>query len=146
MGLVLGVWKNETIYVADDWFKVAEVTGPQEFVLENADGTAFTIEPRSEYEPGQEVIPEVFVRAAPARGNHPRFQARLYIDAPRDLLIMRQRAYEATDVLKRAQTLIDRLAEYAREDGCEDFDEEATQVQNLIEREIRKNERKNTKG
>lgn len=143
MGLVLGVWKGETIFVEQDWFRVVEVTGPQEFILENEDGTAYTVEADSVYGPGQEIIPEVFVKAAPPRANLPKFQARLYIEAPRNMLIMRERAYKATEVLVRARALIERLEIRVTTDIVErEFGGEITEVLDAIEREIRQNRRK----
>ena len=138
MGLVLGVWKNERIYIEKDYFTVVEVTGQQSFVLENQDGTGFTIEADSVHSAGQEVIPEVFVKAAPPRGGLPRFQARLYIDAPRDLLIMRERPYKATEVLVRARILIENMQAALGGPPAE----EETATLDAIEREIRQNRRK----
>ena len=145
MGLVLGVWKNERIYIEDDYFTVVEVTGQQEFILENQDGTGFTVEADSVHKPGQEVIPEVFVKAAPPRGGLPRFQARLYIDAPRDMRIMRERPYKATEVLVRARVLIERALSAI--DGAGNGDafrehNDVTETLDAIEREIRQNRRK----
>ena len=91
-GLVLNVRKGEKIYIDDDWIRIPVVTGQQQFVCENSDGTAYTVDGGDCDR--QEVIPEVFVRAGRLRTDMPGMTARVYIEAPLDMKILREAPYE----------------------------------------------------
>ena len=113
MGLILGVRAHEKIFIDDDWIRIVKVTGRQHFVLENEDGTAFTVN-GPEDQP-QEVIPEVFVSAGMIRSNTPKASARMFIEAPREMQILREASYNTLILLEEAASMIESLAP----DECE---------------------------
>lgn len=111
MGLILGVKAGEKIYIDDDWIRIVKVTGPHNFVLENEDGTGFTIN-GPEDQP-QEVLPEVFVSAGEIRGTAPGRIARVFIDAPREMQILREAPYQMLCLYEKAASIIEALLETA---------------------------------
>lgn len=140
MGLILGVRAHEKIYIDDDWIRIVKVTGRQHFVLENEDGSAFTVN-GPEDQP-QEVIPEVFVSAGMIRSNTPKASARMFIDAPREMQILREASYNTLILLEEAASLIESLAP----DDCEPAVELVGELDKAIAKLTRgglKNERKN---
>jgi sRNA-binding carbon storage regulator CsrA len=108
MGLILGVRAHEKIYIDDDWIRIVKVTGRQHFVLENEDGSAFTINGPNDQP--QEVIPEVFVSAGMIRSNTPKASARMFIDAPREMQILREASYNTLLLHEEAAYMIETLA------------------------------------
>lgn len=118
MGLVLAVREGERVYLNDDWVRVVRVTAPEQFVVENEDGTAFTIEDDREHE----VIPEVRISAAYDRGFHGGEDlARLYITAPRDMRILREKAWRNLRLVQSAREVIfDLSGEVAKLAGSEE--------------------------
>ncbi len=109
MGLILGVKAGERIYIEDDWIKIVKVTGPHNFVLENEDGTGFTIN-GPEDQP-QEVLPEVFVSAGEIRGTAPGRIARVFIAAPREMQILREAPYRMLCLYEESARLLTHLLE-----------------------------------
>lgn len=109
MGLILGVRAHEKIYIDDDWIRIVKVTGRQHFVLENEDGSAFTINGPDDQP--QEVIPEVFVSAGLIRSNTPKASARMFIDAPREMQILREASYNTLILFEDAANLIEVIAD-----------------------------------
>lgn len=138
MGLVLGVWRNERLYFGNDWVRIAEVTGQQEFVVENADGTAYTIEgDEGPNGTGIEVLPEVFIRAAPKRADAPPTQARVFIEAPREIKILRERQYKEVGLYEDARDsimwLISVIEDQAEPVGVSEAIEDACEVVGRLE-------------
>lgn len=109
MGLILGVRAHEKIYIDDDWIRIVKVTGRQHFVLENEDGTAFTVNGPDDQP--QEVIPEVFISAGLIRSNTPKASARMFIDAPREMQILREASYNTLILLEEAADMIEALTD-----------------------------------
>ena len=107
MGLILGVKAGEKIYIDDDWIKIVKVTGPHNFVLENEDGTGYTIKGIDDQP--QEVLPEVFVSAGKMRSEVPGRIARVFIAAPREMQILRQVPYKTLCFYQDAANLIETL-------------------------------------
>ena len=107
MGLILGVKAGEKIYVDDDWIRVVKVTGPHNFVMENEDGSGYTVNGPDDQP--QEVLPEVFVSAGEIRSDAPGRIARVFIEAPREMQILRQGPYETLCLYEAAADTIDRL-------------------------------------
>ncbi|KKL67585.1 hypothetical protein LCGC14_2133500 [marine sediment metagenome] len=130
MGLILGVRAHEKIFIDDDWIRIVKVTGRQHFVLENEDGTAFTV--KGPEDQPQEVIPEVFVSAGLIRSNKatPKTSARMFIDAPREMQILREASYNTLILLEEAASMIESLAP----DECEP----ATELVELLDSAIQK--------
>lgn len=105
MGLILGVKAGEKIYVGEDWIRVVKVTGPHTFVLENEDGTAYTVNgPKDQ---PQEVLPEVFVSAGVIRSELPGRTARVFIAAPKEMQILRQGPYKTLCLYEEAAGLLE---------------------------------------
>ena len=109
MGLILGVKAGEKIYIADDWIRVVKVTGPHNFVLENEDGTAYTI--KGAQDQPQEVLPEVFVSAGVIRSDMPGRAARVFITAPKEMQILRQGPYRTLTLYEDSVNAIEGLLE-----------------------------------
>ena len=145
MGLVLGVTVGEKVYIGEDWIRVVRRTGETDLVLENADQSAYTV--REELDDGirgEEAIPGVFVKAGYVRGAHGR-QARLHIEAPQDLRILREDAYESLalhrechDILSILRTGCDAPVgegdDFLREvdDILDDLDEQINRIENPL--------------
>ena len=134
MGLILSVKKREKIYVGDDWFRVAKVTGQQDFVVENADGTAYTISGPDD-EPAQ-VIPEVFVSAGLSRSQVPDNQARVFIEAPQEMRILRQGPYRTLCLHEQSAEVVGRFLKV--EGLSEPWQKMGTEVLEDLDREIQK--------
>ena len=139
MGLILGVRAHEKIYIDDDWIRIVKVTGRQHFVLENADGTAFTVD-GPDGEP-QEVIPEVFISAGLIRSNTPRASARMFIDAPREMQILREDPYNTLILLEESASMIEFLAD----DGDSIESTQAAELVIMLDKAIEKLTRGGTK-
>ncbi len=128
MGLILGVRAHEKVFVNDDWSRIVKITGRQHFVLENEDGSAYTID-GPDGDP-QEVIPGVFVSAGLIRSNTPKASARMFIDAPREMRILREASYKTLILLEEAASMIESLAP----DDCEPATELVTMLDKAIEK------------
>jgi sRNA-binding carbon storage regulator CsrA len=87
MALVLSLKVNEDFYVADEQFRVLRIVDDCHFkLLEERTGRVLDITD----EHGTEVVPDVFVSA----GDRPQTgMARVAIEAPQDILILRGEKY-----------------------------------------------------
>ncbi len=125
---------GEKIFIDDDWIRVVKVTGPHNFVLENEDGSGYTINGVDDQP--QEVLPEVFVSAGKIRSEAPGRIARIFIEAPREMQILRQGPYETLCFLESAVAVIEALVNI---DGVPTTEqkEEALDVVSELRHEIR---------
>lgn len=139
MGLILGVKAGEKIYIEDDWIMIVKVTGPHNFVLENEDGTGYTINGPDDQP--QEVLPEVFVSAGEIRGTAPGRIARVFIDAPREMKILREAPYQMLCLYEAAADTISGLLEMMAMPSPE-FEADA----NALVRELREEIQRLTRG
>jgi sRNA-binding carbon storage regulator CsrA len=87
MALILSMKAGEDFYVGDACVSVRRITSPTSFVLRRAsDGAVFTVDDKK----AAEILPNVFVSA----GHHAHEgTARVAIDAPRELRILRGVSY-----------------------------------------------------
>ncbi len=134
MGLILGVKAGEKIFIDDDWIRVVKVTGPHTFALENEDGSGYTINGVDDQP--QEVLPEVFVSAGKIRSELPGRIARVFIEAPREMQILRQAPYKTLCLYEDAAMAIEALVN-ADGEPSEAMKKEALDIVCELREEIR---------
>jgi hypothetical protein len=92
MALVLVLKKGQSFYVGHEKLTIEAVHSNSQFTLRKSDGTVFDIiDART-----QEVLPSVFVGAGQRyKQNSDTFwEARVCIEAPREIVILREDVYE----------------------------------------------------
>jgi len=92
MALILGVTNKSVFYIGDTPVKVVSTEGYEKIVVE-VEGKQFTITDKERLE----IYPDVLVSSGKPTGKAENFLPRLVIDAPKEIVILRQELYERQD-------------------------------------------------